>query len=66
MRILKFAFLIVLLTAPEVIAQQKLEVIPLQNRMVEEVVPIIRPLLRRMRPLRECVSNSLYELLPKH
>lgn len=47
MRILKFIFLISLLTVPEVIAQQKLEVIPLRNRMVEEVIPIIRSLLGR-------------------
>ena len=28
-------------------AQEKLEVIPLQNRQVEDVIPIIRPLLER-------------------
>ena len=59
MQILKFAFLIILLTAPEVIAQQKLEVIPLQNRMVEEVVPIIRPLLRR----NETVTGMRQQLI---
>ena len=45
MRLLKYVFLILLLNAPDVIAQEKLEVIPLRNRMVEEVIPIIRSLL---------------------
>ena len=47
MRVLKYIFLISLLTAPDVIAQEKLEVIPLHNRMVEEVIPIMRSLLGR-------------------
>ena len=45
MRVLTFIFLILLLNAPDVIAQEKLEVIPLRNRMVDEVVPIILSLL---------------------
>lgn len=44
-RALKYSFLIFFLTVPVVMAQEKLEVIPLKNRMVEEVVPIIRSLL---------------------
>jgi hypothetical protein len=47
MRVLKYIFLILLLNAPDVIAQEKLEVIPLQNRMVAEVVPIMHSLLGR-------------------
>jgi hypothetical protein len=47
MRLLKYVFLVLLLNAPDVIAQEKLEVIPLRNRMVEEVIPIIRSLLGR-------------------
>ena len=39
--------MILLINAPDVIAQEKLEVIPLRNRMVEEVIPIIRSLLGR-------------------
>jgi hypothetical protein len=38
-------FLILLLNAPDLIAKEKLKVIPLRNRMVAEVVPIIRSLL---------------------
>ncbi len=51
--------MISLLTAPEVIAQQKLEVIPLRNRMVEEIVPIIRPLLGR----NETVTGMRQQLI---
>ncbi len=47
MRILGYSFIIFLLFVPEVIAQVRLEVIPLRNRMVEEVIPIIRPMLKR-------------------
>jgi hypothetical protein len=47
MRILKYIYLTLLLNAPDVIAQEKLEVIPLRNRMVEEVFPVIRSLLGR-------------------
>ena len=46
-RALKYSFLIFLITVPAVMAQEKLEVIPLQNRQVEDVIPIIRPLLGR-------------------
>ena len=46
-RALKYGFLVFLLTAPTVMAQEKLEVIPLKNRRVEDVIPIIRPLLGR-------------------
>ncbi len=47
LRSLKDAFLIVVLTAPVVMAQEKLKIFPLKNRIVEEVIPIIRPLLGR-------------------
>jgi hypothetical protein len=47
MRVLKCIYIILLLTAPDVIAQKKLEVIPLGNRMVEDVTSIIRSLLGR-------------------
>ena len=46
-RALKYGFLIFLLTVPAVMAQEKLEVIPLNNRRVEDVIPIIRQLLGR-------------------
>ena len=46
-RALRYGFLILLLTVPAVMAQEKLEVIPLKNRRVEDVIPIIRPLLGR-------------------
>jgi type II secretory pathway component GspD/PulD (secretin) len=59
MRVLKYIFLIFLLNASEVIAQVKLEVIPLRNRMVEEVVPIIRPLLGK----NETVSGMRQQLI---
>jgi hypothetical protein len=59
MRVLKYIFLIFLLNASEVIAQEKLEVIPLRNRLVEEVVPIIRPLLGR----NETVTGMRQQLI---
>lgn len=59
MRVLKYIFLIFLLNAPEVIAQEKLEVIPLHNRMVEEVIPIIRSLLGR----NETVTGMRQQLI---
>lgn len=59
MRLLKYIFLILLLNAPDVIAQEKLEVIPLRNRMVEEVVPIIRSLLGR----NETVTGMRQQLI---
>ncbi len=59
MRFPKYMFLIFLLNTSEVIAQVKLEVIPLRNRMVEEVVPIIRPLLGR----NETVTGMRQQLI---
>jgi hypothetical protein len=44
-KILKFSFLIFFLTVIEVLAQGKLEIFPLQNRQVEDVIPVIRPLM---------------------
>ena len=46
-RALKYSFLIFLLAVPAVMAQERLEVIPLQTRQVEDVIPIIRSLLGR-------------------
>ena len=46
-RALKYGFLIFLLTVPAVMAQEKVEVIPLNNRRVEDAIPIIRQLLGR-------------------
>ena len=59
MRALKYFVLLCLLNASDVIAQGKLEVIPLQNRMVDEVVPIIRPLLGR----NETVTGMRQQLI---
>jgi type II secretory pathway component GspD/PulD (secretin) len=58
-RTLKHVFLIVFLTVPVVMAQEKLEVIPLKNRTVEEVIPIIRPLLGR----NESVTGMRQQLI---
>lgn len=44
-RALHCGFLIFFLTAPTVLAQQNLEVIPLNNRQAEELIPMLRPLL---------------------
>ena len=59
MRVLKYIVLIFLLNASDVVAQVKLEVIPLRNRMVEEVVPIIRPLLGH----NETISGMRQQLI---
>lgn len=59
MRILKYVFLVSLLIAPEALAQEKLEVIPLRNRMVEEIIPIIRPMLGR----NESVTGMRQQLI---
>lgn len=49
----------VLLIAPVAMAQEKLEVIPLNNRTVEEVIPIIRSLLER----NESVTGMRQQLI---
>lgn len=59
MRFLKYILLLFILNAPEVIAQEKLEVIPLRNRMVEEVIPVIRSLLGR----NETVTGMRQQLI---
>ncbi len=58
-RSLKYAFLIFFLTAPVVMAQEKLKIFPLKNRMMEEVIPIIRPLLGR----NESVTGMRQQLI---
>ncbi len=58
-RILKFSVLVFLLIAPAVMAQEKVEVLSLKNRQVEEVIPIIRPLLRR----NETVTGMRHQLI---
>ncbi|MBC8287377.1 MAG: hypothetical protein H8E42_07870 [Nitrospinae bacterium] len=58
-RVLKYVFLLVLFITPAVMAQEKMEVIPLKNRMVEDVIPIIRPLLGR----NESVTGMRQQLI---
>jgi hypothetical protein len=59
MRVLKYIYIILLLNAPDVIVQEKLEVIPLRNRMVEDVIPIILSLLG----LHETVTGMRQQLI---
>ena len=59
MRFLKYILLILRLNTPDVIAQEKLEVIPQRKRMVEEVIPIILSLLGR----HETVTGMRQQLI---
>jgi type II secretory pathway component GspD/PulD (secretin) len=58
-RALKYGFLIYFLIVPAVLAQQKLEIIPLKNRQVEEVIPILRQLLEP----NETISGIQHQLI---
>ena len=46
-RALKYSFLVFLFSVPAVMAQETLEIIPLESRQAEDVIPIIRSLLGR-------------------
>ena len=57
--------LLSLLFTPPVIAQTKLEIIPLKNRLIEEVFPTIRSILEKLGTVTAMQCQLIIRALPK-